>query len=86
MLSIKDSEMFYTCSPESTDEELFVDQISIDKESKEYFLQKNVPEHITNGYLPGGFEINSFYVSRFVFDIILDGVKRSEFKEAIYVR
>ena len=36
--------------------------------------------------LPGGFEINSIYVSRLIFDIIVEGGKKSGFKEAIYVQ
>ncbi len=86
MLLIKKCEIFYTNSSETTEEERLVDQISIDKDSKEYLLQKNEDERITDGCLPGGYEINSIYVSRFIFDIIVEGVKQSGFKEAIYVR
>ena len=86
MLLIKNCEMFYTESLKATDEDDLVDQISIDKDSKEYYLQKISPAHITDGYLPGGYEITSLYVSRFVFDVIVEGVKSANFKEAVYVR
>lgn len=86
MLLIRNSEIFYTVSRDATDEDDLVDQISIDRENKEYYLQKNSPAHITDGYLPGGYEITSLYVSRFVFDIIVEGVKSANFKEAVYVR
>ena len=40
MLLMKNCEMFYTGSLEVTDEDCLVDQILIDKDSKEYLLQK----------------------------------------------
>ena len=85
MLSIKNCETFYTVSRKATDEDDLVDQISIDKDRKEYFLQENEDCNITDGYLPGGYEINSLYVSRLIFDIIVEGVKNAGFKEVIYV-
>ena len=86
MLSIKNCEIFYTVSRKATDKDDLVDQISIDKDRKEYFLQENEDCNITDGYLPGGYEINSLYVSRLIFDIIVEGVKNAGFKEVIYVR
>lgn len=86
MLLFRNSEMFYTGSQQATDEDDLVDQISIDRDSKEYYLQKNVGSHVTDGYLSDGYAIISYYVSRFVFDIIVEGVKRAGFKEAVYVR
>ena len=86
MLTIMNCENFYTTSLEATEENDTVDQIMIDHEIKEYFLQKNCDDHITDGYSSMGKEFISFPVSRFVFDIILDGVKKSGFTAAIYVR
>ena len=86
MLVRKECEIFYTVSRTATDEDCLVDQVSIDKDNKEFYLQKNEDINITDGYLPGGFEINSIYVSRLIFDIIVEGVKKSGFKEAIYVQ
>ena len=85
MLLMKNCEMFCTGSLEVTDEDCLVDQILIDKDSKEYLLQKNEDERITDGHLANGYEINSVCVSRFIFDIIVDGVRCAGFKEAIYV-
>ena len=86
MLLIENCEMFYTDSKKATDELCLVDQIMIDKNNKEYFLQTDKDLNITEVYQSCGIEISSVYVSRFVFDIIVSGVKGAKFKEAIYVR
>lgn len=77
--------MFYTDSHKSLEEEFLVDQISIDKVNKRYILDIDAYDLVTDGYDTENNQVNSTYVSRFIFDIIVEGVKQSGFKEAIYV-
>ena len=86
MLIRKKCEMFYTKVLGSNEDESIVDLISIDEVNKEYLLETGDSFQITDGILPGGYELNSIYVSRLVFDIIVQGIKEREFKEAKYVR
>ena len=67
-------ERFYTDAKEQN-EEGFVDQISIDVINKVYSLGEKVDIADTDGEDEDGNEIYSFYVSRGVFDIILEGLK-----------
>ena len=85
MFLVKDWEMFYTDSHKSLEEERLVDQISIDKVNKRYILDIDAYDLVTDGYDAENNQVNSTYVSRFIFDIIVEGVKQSGFKEAIYV-
>jgi hypothetical protein len=78
--------MFYTKVLGSNEDEDLVDQVSIDEVNKEYLLETGDSFQITDGILPGGYELNSIYVSRLVFDIIVQGIKERGFKEAKYVR
>ena len=78
--------MFYTEAVCSNEDETIVDQVSIDEVNKEYLLETGDSFQITEGFLPGGFELCSLYVSRLVFDIIVQGIKERGFKEAKYVR
>ena len=84
MLIRKNCEMFYTAAVGSNEDS--VDQISIDEVNKEYLLETGDGFQITDGFLPGGFELRSLDVSRLVFDIIVQGIKEHGFKEAKYVR
>lgn len=62
-----------------------VDQISIDKVNKRYILDIDANDLVTDGYDGEMNEVNSMYVSRFIFDIIVQGIKERGFKEAKYV-
>ena len=76
----KDWEMFYTTS-QNGDEKL-IDQISIDKINKRYVLDIGAREICVNGsqsYEP----IVSCFVSRLVFDCILEGLKNKGFVEYV---
>ena len=86
MFLVKDWEMFYTDSHKSSKEEYLVDQISIDKVNKRYILDIDANDLVTDGYDGEMNEVNSMFVSRFIFDIIVQGIKERGFKEAIYVR
>lgn len=78
MFLTNDWEMFYT---ESKKDDELVDQISIDSVNKRYILDLNANSLVTDGCDKAGNEINSIYVSRFVFDLICEGVKNKEFKK-----
>lgn len=85
MLIRKNCEMFYTKVLGSNEDESIVDQISIDEVNKKYLLETGDSFQITDGILPGGYELNSIYVSKLIFDIIVQGIKERGFKEAKYV-
>lgn len=76
MSLIKKWEMFYTDSKKDTE---LVDQISIDTRNKRYILDINEDSIITDGYYEDDTPIESFYVSRYIFDIIVSGVKANGF-------
>ena len=73
---MKDIEIFYTCANGYTidDECSLVDQVEIDVENKCYALYLNADYEITDGYDKYDTPINSWYVSRTIFDIIVKGV------------
>ena len=85
MFLVKDWEMIHTGSHKSSEEEYLVDQISIDKVNKRYILDIDANDSLTDGYDGEMNEIISMYVSRFIFDIIVQGIKERGFKEAKYV-
>ena len=68
--------MFYTKS--LNDKEL-VDQIYIDGKSKRYILDIDVSDLVTDGYDEDYNPIDSTYVSRTVFDIIVEGIKQKKY-------
>ena len=69
-------ERFYTNSKGQKD---LVDQIEIYKTKKEYVLLLKQPDYITDGQDEFGEDIASIYVSRFIFDVIVKGVKENNF-------
>ncbi len=73
-------EMFYTESKKQNKEDL-VDQISIDAVNKVFVLYESVSDMVTDGYDEYGNEINSIYVSREIFDIILQGLKSNGYRQ-----
>ncbi|MBQ7798431.1 MAG: hypothetical protein IJ371_04840 [Clostridia bacterium] len=83
MFLVKNWEMFYTIARQTGDEDL-VDQVSIDVVNKRYLLDINVSDIMTDGYDDEMNEINSVYVSRFVFDLIIEGLNRQGFKQIQY--
>ncbi|MCH5180792.1 MAG: hypothetical protein J1F32_06235 [Erysipelotrichales bacterium] len=76
MFLAEDWEMFYTES--KTGEDCLVDQISIDIKRKKYILEIDTDDRVTDGCDSKGKEIYSSYVSRFVFDIIVQAIKENE--------
>ncbi|HHW89473.1 MAG TPA: hypothetical protein GX745_01015 [Clostridiales bacterium] len=74
----KDWEMFYTTS--KADKDKLVDQISIDKINKRYILDTDVRE-VLSGSEESHELIFSCFVSRLVFDCILEGLKKRGFVE-----
>lgn len=86
MFMIKKWEIFYTDSLNSdfeNDEEL-VDQILIDSLNKRYILNKDADILVTDSIDEFGNEDYSMYISRFMFDLILEGLKNKGFKEVPY--
>lgn len=69
--------MFYTDS--QLDNEDLVDQISIDTANKRYILDIDAIDMVTDGYDENNEPIYSTYVSRTVFDIIVEGIKRQNY-------
>lgn len=74
-------EMFYT---DSLNDEDLVDQICIDASSKRYIL--DIDEHymITEGYdMDENPVFESTYVSRNIFNIIVEGIKTQKYVEYV---
>lgn len=78
---IKRWERFYTDAKQQSKESLLVDQIAIDVNNKVYFVCEDADIMITDGYDEYDNEICSFYVSREIFDIILNGLKAKGYVE-----
>ena len=74
-------ELFYTDAKYQNKEESLVDQISIDVVNKVYILEEEATDMITDGYDDEDNEIYSAYVSREIFDIILQGLKSKGYKQ-----
>jgi len=72
-------EMFYT-EAKSGDDNL-VDQISINNRNKRYLLEIETNYMATDGYDEVLVPISSKYVSRFLFEMIVEGVKNKGYKE-----
>ena len=77
----KNWEMFYTKSKIQNKEENLVDQVSIDVVNKRYLVDESADWLVTDGYDDEGAEICSTYVSREVFDIILQGLKLNNYNQ-----
>ena len=78
MFLVKDWEMFYTDSKNNED---LVDQISIDKSNKRFVLDIDADILVTDGHDEEMNDFSSYYVSRFVFDIILEGLEKNNYKK-----
>ena len=72
-------ERFYTDSKTGDDD--LVDYIAIDSEHKQFVLYIDVNELITDGYDENGEPVDSMYVNRFMFDLIVDGLKKLGLRE-----
>ena len=84
MFLATDWEMFYTHAAGAPKDSDLVDQVSIDETNKRYILDINAMDLITEGIDQKGNEINSFYVSRLVFDIIIEGLEQRGFKRVTF--
>ena len=81
MLMKKEWERFYTTAADATDEKDLVDQVSVDSENHCYVLEIGVGAYVTDGYDERGEERYSHYVSRSVFDIIVEGLDRHGYQK-----
>ena len=77
----KNWEMFFTESKIQNKEKDLVDQVSIDVVNKRYLVDESVDLLVTDGCDEEGTEIYSTYVSKEIFDIILQGLKLKGYKE-----
>ena len=68
-------ESFYTDAKKQNEDESLIDQLSIDVINKVYLVDEQVGLEETDGEDEEGNEIISYYISREVFDIILEGLK-----------
>lgn len=80
MTITKEWEMFYTDSKINEDN---VDQVSIDVKNKRFVLDIDADMMVTDGYWEDGDEVVSHYISRFVFDLIIESLKAKGFKELV---
>ena len=78
MEKIEKWEMFYTNSKNNED---LVDQISIDIKNKRYILDIDADIIVTDGEYEDGTEIYSLYISRYMFDLIVEEIKNRGFVE-----
>ena len=83
MFLVKDWEMFYTDTIGRKDE-FVVDQVSIDVANKRFVLDIGADGIVTDGYDEEMNEVGSNYVSRFVFDLIIEGLRQKGFKEVVW--
>lgn len=67
----------------SNKKEKCLDQISIDELNKRFILDIGAVDYLTDDYEDWYQLRDSTYVSRFVFDLIVDGIKEKGFKELI---
>ena len=74
-------EMFYTHANQQNKGECLVDQISIDSVNKLYILYESADYLVTDGVDEEGNEISSYYVSRQIFDILIQGLKANNYKQ-----
>ena len=81
MFNYEEWELFYTNSDKDDD---YVNQICIDVARKRYILELDADHRVTDGFDEFGNEIYSYYVSKEIFNIIVNGVKESGFKECQY--
>ena len=77
----KEWEMFYTDAKRQNKEESLVDQISIDVINKVYVLYEEADFVDTDGWDEEGNEIYSAYVSKEIFNIILQGLKSNGYRQ-----
>ena len=81
MIVTKEWEMFYTDSKKDEDN---VDQISIDIRNKRFVLDIDADMLVTDGYWDDGkTEVVSHYVSRLMFDLIVESLIARGFKELL---
>ncbi len=73
-------EMFYTHSKNNED---LVDQISINTKKKRFILDIDISNLATDGYDDADDPIDSIYISREMFEIIVLGIKQKNYKEYI---
>ena len=77
-------ERFYTDSLEYSEEEMIVDQIEIDIKNNRFVLVKDADFAITDGEDENGDEQYSNYVSREMFDLLVEALKAKGLKQTTW--
>lgn len=81
MAWLKEVESFYTDAKGYEVDDCLVDMLYIDTEHKQFCLAKCVSDMNTDGFDESGEEYFSTYVSREVFDMLVEAVKLHGYKE-----
>ena len=77
-------ERFYTENVDDPDNYDIVDYLCLNPKTKEYSLEIGANSLVTDGEDEDGNEIYSTYVSRFIFDLLVKGVKDAKFIKSVY--
>ena len=78
MFLITEWEMFYT----DTEDADTIDQISIDTANRRYILDTNISFLAADGCDDEENEVSSTYVSRPIFNLLLEGLKQNGYRAA----
>ena len=86
MFKAKDWEGFYTNAKDQnpSDEEDLYDLIEINEKEKVYNIYTKVDDLSLDGWDEDGEEYSAHYVSRRVFDLIVNGIAKSGFRDDSY--
>ena len=74
-------ERFYTDAKGYAEEDMMVDQVEIDIKNNRFILVENADFAITDGQDDNGDEMYSCYVSREMFDLLVDALKAKGLKQ-----
>ena len=74
-------ERFYTDAKGYPEEDMMVDQVEIDIKNNRFILIENADFAITDGQDENGEEVYSNYISREMFDLLVDALKAKGLKQ-----
>ncbi len=74
-------ERFYTDAKGYREEEMMVDQIEIDIKNERFILVENADFAITDGQDENGDELYSSYISREMFDLLVEALRAKGLKQ-----
>ena len=79
--NIIDWERFYTDAKGYAEEDMMVDQVEIDIKKNRFILVEKADFAITDGQDENGEEVYSNYISREMFDLLVDALKAKGLKQ-----